>query len=208
MWRYLVIVLVIFALAWGLYAWVNQSEVPTPLATKSTETTPTTIVPVTQNTELAVAKTKPVLSDDWIALNSWLDELYGLPPVENTEQMKTAAFVVSNLWFEKAHEAVEKLEQYNIPWERTSPFFYLFRYYFLHDIQLTNASTPIEFMAADYSLTISVKDLHESADELVQMKQLGETLNIFVTEEDAMEWFREFDEDYERLVKEALEKAE
>lgn len=147
-------------------------------------------------------------SEDWVILNRWLDELYGLPPVENTEQLESAAFLVSGLWFDKANEAVEKLEQHNIPWERTSPFFYLFRYYVLHDVQFRNASTPIEFMAADKLLADSVRNLHETADELVRMKQLGETLNIFPTEEDAMKWFKEFDKDFERLAEEALEKAE
>ena len=143
-------------------------------------------------------------SEDWKVLNRWLSELYGLPPVSNTEQLQSAAWLVSGLWFEQAHKAVKRLEQNGIPWSRTAPFFYLYNYYILHDIQLRNASTPLEFMATDYLLADSVRELHEAADELVLMKQLGETLNIFPTEEDAMKWFKEFDKDWERLMEEAI----
>jgi len=84
------------------------------------------------------------------------------------EQLESAAFLVSGFWFEVGDEAANKLEQHGIPWERTSPFFYLYCYYILHDTQLRNGSwsTPVEFMASDYLLANSVKDLHEAADEL------------------------------------------
>lgn len=39
------------------------------------------------------------------------------------------------------------------------------------------------------------------------MKEIGESFKIFPTEEDARKWFREFDKDWERLMKEAIDKA-
>ncbi len=158
------------------------------------------------NKETEATDESPTL-EEWGALNRWLSECYGLPPVKNTEQLQSAAFLVSSLWFEEADKAVKKLEQHAIPWERTSPFFYLFNYYILHDIQLRNASRPIEFMAIDHLVVQSVKDLHDAADELVLMKELGEPLNVFPTEEDAMKWFREFDKDYQRLLEEAVNRS-
>ncbi len=145
--------------------------------------------------------------EEWEVLNHWLSELYGLPPVENTEQMESAAWLVSGFWFEQADKAVKKLEEHEIPWERTSPFFYLFNYYILYDTQLRHASTPLEFMAADHLLAQSVKDLHDAAEELILMKDLGEPLNVFPTEEDADKWFREFDKDWKRLMEEAISKG-
>lgn len=189
--RYLIPIMVVLVLTSGVLVGCGQkSEAPISPTPEQTEPNP-----------------PPPSSEDWAVLNRWLGDLYGLPPVKNTEQLKSAAFLVSGFWFDKADEAVKELERQGIPWERTSPFFYLFRYYVLHDVQFGNASTPIEFMAADHLLANSVRDLQEAADELVLMKQLGETLNIFPTEEDAMKWFKEFDKDYERLAEEAIEKG-
>ena len=188
--RYLIIILAILVLASVLTAGCGQkSEAPTSPSPEQVHPQP-----------------ESPSSEDWEVLNQWLDT-YGLPPVRNMEQLESAAFLVSGYWFDVADEAVKKLEQHGIPWSRTSPFFYLYYYYILHDTQFRNASwsTPVEFMASDYLLANSVRDLHEAADELVLMKQLGETLNIFPTEEDADKWFREFDKDWEMAMEEAIE---
>jgi len=190
--RYVVPLLVLLVLSLGtVVACGHETEAPATPAPEQKEPEP-----------------QPPDLEDWEALNRWLGDLYGLPPVKNTEQMASAAFLVSGFWFENADKAVKKLEQYGIPWERTSPFFYLYRYYILHDIQLRNASTPVEFMASDEILANSVRDLHNAADELVLMKQRGEPLVIFATEEDAVKWFGENDTDWERLAREAIEKGQ
>ena len=187
----ILIVVAILMLTVGLTVGCNQRSEP----------------PVSPAPEQTQPKRESPSSEDWEALNRWLSDLYRLPPVNNTEQLQSAAWLVSGFWFEQADEAVKKLEQHDIPWSRTAPFFYLYNYYILHDIQLSNASTPLEFMATDYLLADSVGDLHEASDELVLMKQLGETLNIFSTEEDAMEWFKGWDKDYQRLLEETREKV-
>lgn len=182
--RYLLLILVaILVLASGVTVSCGQKAEPAP------EATPTPI------------------AEDWEALNRWLGELYGLPPVSNTEQLKSAAFLLQAHWFKVTDEAVKKLEKNGIPWQRTAPFFYLYYYYILHDIQLGNASTPLELMAADYLLAQSVKDLHDEADELVWMKALGEPLVIYPTEEAAKRWFLEFDKDYVKRLEEAMGKG-
>ena len=161
----------------------------------------------TQTQTPATSQTKSVSSEDWNVLNRWLSELYGLPPVKNTEQLKSAAFVVSGIWFKQADKAIKELEQNNIPWTRAAPSYSAFNYYVLHDAQLNSATDPIEFMATDKVLADSVKDLQDTADELVRMKQLGESFKVFPTEEDARTWFRQVDKDWERLMQEAIDKA-
>lgn len=146
--------------------------------------------------------------EEWELLNRWLSDLYGLPQVEDIEQMQAAALLVSGLWFEQADKAVKKLEEDDIPWARTAPFCYTYNYYILHDIQLTNASTPLEFMATDNLLADTVKDLQDEAEELVRMKWLGEPLHIFPTTKDAMDSFREIDKDWDRLMEEAISKSQ
>jgi predicted small lipoprotein YifL len=189
--RYLVLILAILVLTSGALAACGQkSEAPASPTPEQTEPKP-----------------QSPSSEDWEILNRWLGDLYGLPPVSNTEQLQSAAWLVRGFWFGKVDEEIKRLEEYDIPWSRTAPFFYLWNYYLLHNIQLRNASTPLEFMAADSVLADSVIALHEAADELVQMKQLGETLRIFPTDEDAMKWFKELDKDWERLMEEAIEKG-
>ena|SRR3989304_7741032 len=95
----------------------------------------------------------------------------------------------------------------NHTWTRVALSYSSFNYYVLHDAQLNSASDPIEFMANDRLLAGSVKDLQDTADELVHMKEIGESFKSFPTEEDARKWFREFDKDWERLMKEAIDKA-
>ncbi len=92
-------------------------------------------------------QSKPASSEDWKALNRWLSELYGLPPVSNTEQLKSAAFVVSGIWYKQANKAISKMEQNNIPWSKAASSYASFNYYVLHDAQLNSVSDPIEFMA-------------------------------------------------------------
>jgi len=150
---------------------------------------------------------EPSSSEDWEVLNRWLSELYGFPPVNNTEELQSAAFLLSLFWFEGADKAVKELEENGIPWARTPPFCYLFNWYILRDIQLRNATTPIEFMAADHLLADNVKALQDDAEDLVHTKWLGEPLNIFPTEEDAMESFKEIDKDWERMMEEAISKG-
>ena len=58
---------------------------------------------------------KSVSSKDWEVLNRWLGDLYGLPPVKNTEKLKSAAVLVSGFWFKQANKAINKLEQNGIP---------------------------------------------------------------------------------------------
>lgn len=164
-------------------------------------------VPASPTPEQVQPKPESPSSEDWVALNRWLDELYGLPPVENTEHLKSAAVVVSGVWFEQANKAIEKLERNDIPWARVAPFYASFNYYVLHDAQLLGASDPIEFMATDKLLADSVKNLHDTADELIRMKSLGESYRIFPTDEEARNWFRELDKDWERLMQEAIDKA-
>ncbi len=189
--RYLIPILAILVLASGVVVGCGQkSEVPA-------SPTPEQIQP----------KSESPSSEDWAVLNRWLDELYGLPPVKNIDQLKSAAFLVSNFWFEQVQEAIGKLEQNDIPWSRAAPSYSAFSYYVLHDAQLRSASDPLEFMAVDYLLAQSVKDFHDTADELVQMKALGETFKIFPTEEDARKWFRDLDKDWERLMEEAIERG-
>lgn len=191
--RYLILILVaIFVLASGVLVGCGQKpESPaSPTAPEQTEPTPESPSP-----------------QDWEVLNRWLGDLYGLPPVENTEQLESAAWLVSIFWFEQADKAVKKLEEDGIPWERTAPFCYLFNYYILYDTRLTNAKTPLEFMAADHPLADSVKALQDEAEELVHMKWLGEPLKIFPTTKDAMESFKEIDKDWERLMEEAVNKG-
>ena len=151
--------------------------------------------------------TEGISAEQWDTVNEYLDKLYGLPSVKTTEELRAAAFLVDGFWSEKVDEATTRLEQQNIPWGRTPPFCYLFNWYVLHDIQLTNVSSPIEFMAADHLLADSVKALHDEAEELVHMKWLGEPLNSFPTEEDAMESFKEVDKDWERMMEEAISKG-
>ncbi len=191
-----IIVLLIIASLFAFTACSSPASSPTPTQKAPTQTqTPTT------------SETESVSSEDWNVLNRWLSELYGLPPVKNTEQLKSAATLVSSFWFEKANIAISKLEQNDIPWARVAPFYSSFNYYVLHDAQLLGASDPIEFMAADKLLADSVKDLQDTADELVRMKSLGESFKIFPTDEDARKWFRELDKDWERLMQEAIDKA-
>lgn len=188
--RYLILILVaIFVLASGVLVGCGQkTESPA-------SPTPEQMQP------------EPSSSENWEVLNRWLGDLYGLPPVENTEELQSAAWLVSGFWFEQADKAVKKLEEDGIPWERTAPFCYLFNYYILYDTQLTNAETPLEFMATDHLLADSVKSLQDEAEELVHMKWLGEPLKIFPTTKDAMESFKEIDKDWERLMEEAVNKG-
>jgi len=189
--RYLIlIVLAIFVLTSGvLVGCAQKPESP------ASPTTPEQTEP------------EPSSSEDWEVLNRWLGDLYGLPPVDNTEELQSAAFLVGGFWFEQVDKAVKKLEENGIPWERTAPFCYLFNYYVLHYTQLTNATTPLEFMAADHLLGDTVKALQDESEELVHTKWLGEPLKIFPTTEDAMESFKEIDRDWERLVEEAISKS-
>jgi len=170
-------------------------------ACASPASSPTTSQQTSEQTPTSVS------SDDWQVLNRWLSELYGLPPVKNTEQLKSAATLVSGFWFKQANVAISKLEQNNIPWARVALFYSSFNYYVLHDAQLLGASDPIEFMAIDKLLADSVKDLQDTADELVRMKSLGESFKIFPTDEDARKWFRDSDKDWERLMQQAIDKA-
>lgn len=188
--RYLIPVIIILVLASGVVVGCGKkSEVPA-------SPTPEQIQP----------KSESPSSEDWAVLNRWLGELYGFPPVKNTDQLESAAFLVSNFWFDKINEALEKLEQSNIPWSRAAPTYSAFSYYVLHDAQLRGASSPLEFMAADRLLADSVKEFHDTANELIQMKVLGETFRTFPTDDDARKWFRDLDKDWERLMEEAIEK--
>ena len=128
-----------------------------------------------------------ISAQDWDALNLWLGELYGLPPVYSVEDLKSAAWLVSNLWFDVAEEAVAELEQYDIPWARTAPFCYLYYWYIEADIKLRSVLTPIEFVASDYVLAEHVRWLEETARDLVDMKLSGEPLNIYPTEDACVE---------------------
>ena len=129
--------------------------------------------------------------EDWVAVNRWLSELYGLPPVYTVKELESAAWLVSNYWSSVADQAVTKLEQHDISWARTAPFCYLYHWYIEADIALRNVSTPIEFMAADNVLAENVMWLHEAADELVLMKLIGEPLNIYPTEDACVEGWSE-----------------
>lgn len=128
----------------------------------------------------------PASLGDWEALNHLLGS-YGLPPVKTTEELQSAAWLVSGDWFEVAVEATERLEQHDIPWERTRPFCFLFYWYIEADIELRNTSAPHEFLAAHSHLVGTVADLHQTADELVLMKDLGEPLSIYPTEDACLE---------------------
>jgi hypothetical protein len=151
-----------------------------------------------KNSSTPQTKEQSTSSDEWAILNRWLDKFYQLPLVRNEEQLKSAAWLVSELWFKEADKAVRKLEANGIPWERTAPFLYLFDWYIRRDIKLRNASNPIEFMAADHALTGSVRDLHNCADELILMKETGEPLKIFPTEESAREWYKDLEQTLEQ----------
>jgi hypothetical protein len=145
---------------------------------------------------------------DWEALNRWLNDLYGIPPVRTEGQLQSAALLVSAHWFDVTDETVKELEQHGIPWERTAPICYLFNYFILYDIQLRNSSTPLEFMAADFNLAKAAQALHETAQLLVEMKLSGEPLTIFPTEEDANKRFLELDKEYVKRLEDAIRKGE
>ena len=185
--RILVVLVMTFGLATGCGQQSHPSLSPTPEQTQAEFESPST--------------------DDWQALNRLLIEVYELPPVRNVEQLESAAWLASGFWFDMTNITIENLEKQDIPWERTSPFFYLFDYYILHDIQFRNSSSPMEFMATEHLLVESVKTLADAANELVRSKLLGEELVIFPTAEDATEWFRSWDKDYQRLLEEALARA-
>ena len=118
----------------------------------------TSIFPTEDETETT---TEFPSAEEWELVNRWLSDVYGLPPVEDIEQLQAAALLVGGFWFEQANKETEKLEERDIPWARTTPFCYTFNYYILHDIQLRNVSTPIEFIAADHVVADTVKDLQD-----------------------------------------------
>lgn len=128
-----------------------------------------------------------ISAEDWDALNNWLSELYGLTPVDTVEELESAAWLISGYWFDAAHEACSKMEQHDIPWERTAPFCYLFYWYIETDIALRNVTTPRDLMAEASHLIENVTWLHEEADALVEMKLMGESLRIYPTEEACVE---------------------
>lgn len=146
------------------------------------------------------------ISAEWDALNRSLKEVHGLPPVNNTEELKVAALVASANWQQGVNEITNKLETNGIPWERTAPFCYRFNYYILHDIELCNSSTPLEFMAAEYTLVGTIEDLKDIADLLLAMNLSGEPLNIFPTVDDASKRFLELDKEFLKKLEEAVNK--
>lgn len=158
----------------------------------------------------SATKTERVTSfpKDWEVLNKLLSELYGFPPVRTERELEIAALQVSAHWSKVVERTTKKLEQNGIPWSRTAPFCYLVNYFILHDIQLRNSSTPLEFMAAEHALAMAVYNLDETAQLLLEMKLSGEPLTIFPTEEDATKRFLELDKEYVKRLEEAIRKGE
>jgi len=101
--------------------------------------------------------------------------------------LQSAAWLVRDHWLEAADQAVSKLEQNHIPWERTAPFCHLYYWFIEAYTALPNASTPIEFLATNNALTDYGQSLEEAADDLVQKKLSGEPLNIYPTEDACVE---------------------
>jgi hypothetical protein len=157
-------------------------------------------------TEKAASPSSPS-SEEWDTLNRWLKDIYGIPPVSNVDQLESASLRVSLFWKDGVQGIMQKLEQEGIPGGRTAPFCYLLNYYILYDIQLRNSSTPLEFLAADYSLTETIRDLDETGQLLLEMKASGEPLTIFPTEEDANYRFLELDKEYVNKLEEAVNKG-
>lgn len=124
-----------------------------------------------------------ISAQDWAFLNLWLSQLYGLPPVYTVDELQSAAWLVRDHWLEVADQAVTKLEQQHIPWERTAPFCYSHNWFVEAYTALPNASTPMEFLAANFVLTDYGQSLEETANELVRKKLSGEPLNIYPTED-------------------------
>ena len=156
--------------------------------------------------EVKFQETTPAYSsDDWTLLNEWLAQLYGLPPVSNTTQLRSAAMLVSNFWLGVLEQYINELEKEGIPWERTGPSVISFHYYVLHDAQLRNAQTPLEFLACDELLGRSVEDFHNTSNELILMKQLGENPRTFSSEEAAEQWFRELDPAWEEMMQDVID---
>ena len=143
----------------------------------------------TKTTEKSESPPAPEVADEWEALNDWLDTMYNLPRVYNTEQLKHAAIEVDMFWFEQADYAVKKLERHNIPWERTAPFCLDYYCYILASSELLECSEPLKFIASDMGTVETVKTLHDTADHLIEMKLSGEALSIYPTEDACLERF-------------------
>ncbi len=194
--RWLVLILAVLVLASGAMVACGQ-KTDAPTSTTPYQVPPKSDLPPSND----LVNTK-----DWQTLNRWLHDLYRLPPVNNTEQLKSAAFEVANFWSDQVDKTTTKLEQNGIHWERTPPFCYIFNWYILHHIQLRHANTPMEFIAADYVLSETVKTLQDEAKDLMNRKISGEPINSFATEEEAMKQFKQIDKDYLRLLEEAIAK--
>lgn len=148
-----------------------------------------TLAMACEPTQKTTSTTEISEEKQWEMLNFWLGTLHDLPPIYSVEELEEVAVVLFDFWFDQGDEAVKKLEEHQIPWDRTRPFCYLYFWYIQATHDLMNSSTPLDLLSSDMLVTELCKYLHDTADHLVQMKLSGEALNIYQTEDACMEGF-------------------
>lgn len=106
----------------------------------------------------------------WKAVNSMLEQIYGLPPVSDTDQLSSAAFLVSEHWSEYPAQNIQDLNGQGIEPDLTAPFCYMFFWYIDANRAMLEVSTPLDFIVMEQKLVDNVHMLDIQTDLLIDNK--------------------------------------